>query len=176
MPSQITETASNTRKMINWVKDKISPTSPTSKTVIDGEIRNFMLVGAALIATVTFQAGITPPGGVWQDSTGNHTAGHAVYSDRGVPFLIFLIWNTIALTSSIFLLLCLTYDCPYFLEVLIAAISMMGTYSSGIYCITPGESVSFRLLFVVVTAPIVIRFLIWVVAFAARRTCMKSST
>uniref|UniRef100_A0A6N2NDC3 PGG domain-containing protein n=1 Tax=Salix viminalis TaxID=40686 RepID=A0A6N2NDC3_SALVM len=155
--------------MVNRLTHIISPTRPTSKTDIDGEIRNFMLVGAALIATVTFQAGITPPGGVWQDSTGNHTAGHAVYSDRGVPFLIFLIWNTIALTSSIFLLLCLTHDCPYFLEVLIAAISMMGTYSSGIYCITPGESVSFRLLFVIVTAPIVIRFLIWVVAFAARQ-------
>ncbi|KAG5222194.1 Ankyrin repeat family protein [Salix suchowensis] len=170
MPSQNTETTSNTSKMINPFKYMISPTSPPWKTETTGDIRNVMLVGAALIATVTFQAGITPPGGVWQDNKDGHKAGHAVYSEQGVPFQIFLICNTIALMSSIFLLLCITYGYPYFLEVLIATISMMGTYGSGIYCITPHASVSFRLIFVAVTAPIVIRFVIWLVAFAARHT------
>ncbi|KAF9668715.1 hypothetical protein SADUNF_Sadunf14G0032300 [Salix dunnii] len=148
--------------MTSPLKHIISPTKPPWKTETTGDIRNVMLVGAALIATVTFQAGITPPGGVWQDNEGGHKAGHAVYSDQKVPFQIFLICNTIALMSSTFLLLCLTYGYPYFLEVLIATVSMMGTYSSGIYCITPYESVSFRLIFVAVTAPMVIRLVIWV--------------
>ena len=163
--------STNNKTQTNPFKAIILPTSPPCKTKTTGDdFRNVMLVGAALIATVTFQAGITPPGGVWQsDDNQGHRAGHAVYSDQKVPFQIFLIFNTIALTSSIFLLLCLTFGYPYFLEVLIATVSMMGTYSSGIYCITPYESVSFRLIFVAAPAPIVIRFVIWVVASAVRR-------
>ncbi|KAJ6971952.1 hypothetical protein NC653_032490 [Populus alba x Populus x berolinensis] len=70
------------------------------------DIRNVLLAGAVLIATVTFQAGICPPGGVWQsDDKLGHKAGRAIYSDQRVPFQIFLLCNTIALTSSSFLLL-----------------------------------------------------------------------
>ncbi|KAJ6971945.1 hypothetical protein NC653_032483 [Populus alba x Populus x berolinensis] len=162
--------STDNKTQINPLKAIILPTIPPCKTKTTGDdFRNVMLVGAALIATVTFQAGITPPGGVWQsDDNQGHRARHAVYSDQKVPFQIFLIFNTIALTSSIFLLLCLTFGYPYFLEVLIATVSMMGTYSSGIYCITPYESVSFRLIFVAAPAPLVIRFVIWVVASACR--------
>jgi hypothetical protein len=127
------------------------------------DIRNVLLAGAALIATVTFQAGISPPGGVWQsDDKLGHKAGRAIYSDQRIPFQIFLLCNTIALTSSSFLLLCLTFRYPYFLEVFIATISMMGTYASAIYCVTPYESVSFRLIFLAAPVPMVIRVLIWV--------------
>ncbi|KAJ6722622.1 hypothetical protein OIU74_007257 [Salix koriyanagi] len=178
MQSQITETTSIMRKMINWVKDKISSTSPTSETKIDGKIRNVLLVGAALIATVTFQAGISPPGGVWQETKANpdgHEAGRAVYSGQTVAFHIFLICNTMALTSSTFLLLCLTFGCPYFLEVLIAAVSMIGTYSSAIQCIAPDESVSFRLLFIAALAPIVIRCVIWACSTPSTKVMVQTT-
>ncbi|CAK7347765.1 unnamed protein product [Dovyalis caffra] len=168
-PEENASSSSKESKFKAFFKDVITPRKPPCQEELNSDMRNVMLVGAALIATVTFQAGITPPGGVWQsDDILGHRAGHAVYSDQKIPFQIFLICNTIALTSSIFILLCLTFRYPYFLEVLIASISMMGTYSSGIYCITPYESVSFRLIFVAAPAPAIIRFVIWVVASAFR--------
>nr|TKR75015.1 hypothetical protein D5086_0000289650 [Populus alba] len=139
------------------------PTTPPYVKPEPHDIRNVLLAGAVLIATVTFQAGICPPGGVWKsDDKLGHKAGRAIFSDQRIPFQIFLLCNTIALTSSSFLLLCLTFRYPYFLEVFIATISMMGTYGSAIYSVTPYESVSFRLIFLAAPVPIVIRVLIWV--------------
>ncbi|KAF9668717.1 hypothetical protein SADUNF_Sadunf14G0032500 [Salix dunnii] len=160
MPSQNTETTSTSTisRMIDLLKCMILPISPHWRREINNEIRNVMLVAAALIATVTFQAGITPPGGVWQnDDDKGHRAGRAVFSDQKAFFHIFLTFNTIALTSSISVLLCLTFGCPYFLEILIATICMVVTYTSGIQCIAPDEPLSFRLLFVAAPAPAVIR-------------------
>ncbi|KAJ6722623.1 hypothetical protein OIU74_007258 [Salix koriyanagi] len=43
------------------------------------DARNVWLVVVSLIAAVTFQAGVNPPGGVWQD--GDH-AGRAIYASQ----------------------------------------------------------------------------------------------
>ncbi|CAK7347768.1 unnamed protein product [Dovyalis caffra] len=165
-PPENTTSTSIKSKIKVCFRDIIRPTKPPWQGELKPDshnIRNVMLVGAALIATVTFQAGISPPGGVWQsDDKMGHKAGHAIYSDQRIPFLIFLLFNSIALTSSSFLLLCLTFRYPYFLEVFIATISMMGTYGSAIYCVTPYESVSFRLIFLAALSPMVIRLVIWV--------------
>jgi hypothetical protein len=45
------------------------------------------------------------------------------------PFIFFLICNTMAFSSSIYLLLYLTFGNPFFLEVLVATLSMSGTYA-----------------------------------------------
>ncbi|KAB1228283.1 hypothetical protein CJ030_MR7G002010 [Morella rubra] len=88
------------------------------------EIRSNLLVAAALIAAVTFQASMAPPAGVWQDDEKEHVAGRSIYSSQRVPFYVFLICNTMVFSSSIHLLLCLTFGYPYFLEVLAATASM----------------------------------------------------
>ncbi|XP_040997853.1 uncharacterized protein LOC121243852 [Juglans microcarpa x Juglans regia] len=36
------------------------------------DVRNALLVVLALIAAATFQAGLNPPGGVWQDTKNDH--------------------------------------------------------------------------------------------------------
>ncbi|KAB1225120.1 hypothetical protein CJ030_MR1G017997 [Morella rubra] len=126
------------------------------------EIRSNLLVASALIAAVTFQAGVAPPGGVWQDDEeSRHVAGRAIYSSQPVAFHFFLICNTLAFSSSTYLLLCLTFGYPYFLEVLVAAVSMAGTYAAAIFCVTPYETTQFRFISLVAVLPIVIRPLIW---------------
>ena len=68
------------------------------KTDSPSDARNVLLVVVALIAAVTFQAGVNPPGGVWQE--GDH-AGTAIYASQKRAFYVCLISNTLALSTCI---------------------------------------------------------------------------
>jgi protein-S-isoprenylcysteine O-methyltransferase Ste14 len=145
---------------------------------LSNDIRNVMLVAVALVAAVTFQAGISPPGGVWQDTKkeidDQHVAGQAIYSSQRVPFYFFLICNTLAFSSSIYLLLSLTFGYPFFLEVFVATFSMSGTYAAAIFSVTPYESANFRLIALVAALPIIIRPVICLLSRMIRtKGCFK---
>ncbi|KAL3742687.1 hypothetical protein ACJRO7_018068 [Eucalyptus globulus] len=127
------------------------------------EVRNYLLVVATLIAAVTFQAGVNPPGGVWQENSHDHKAGRAIYASDVMAFYVFLTCNTLALSSSIFLIINLTWGFPFFLEVLVATVSMLMTYGASIFAITPTEtmpSVQFRYVLAIAAVPIIVRVVI----------------
>ncbi|KAL2940110.1 Ankyrin repeat-containing protein BDA1, partial [Bienertia sinuspersici] len=83
--------------------------------------RTSLMVVASLIATMAFQVGINPPGGVWQDNENDHSAGASIWSYRSkvsFGFNVILVCNTIALTSSLSVILLLISGLPctrYFL-------------------------------------------------------------
>ncbi|KAK9911124.1 hypothetical protein M0R45_035047 [Rubus argutus] len=85
-PPEKPENSENPEKSENSGWNWLTSFKYDKKNDKPGDIRNVLLVVAALITAVTFQAGVNPPGGVWQDNNG-HTAGRAIYTNHKAPFL-----------------------------------------------------------------------------------------
>lgn len=70
---------------------------------VSDERRSALLVVVALLVTVTYQAVLSPPGGIWPDDQSNdiapHKAGTAI-GMRGWPFWLFLICNSVTFVFS----------------------------------------------------------------------------
>ncbi|KAK1280260.1 hypothetical protein QJS04_geneDACA017684 [Acorus gramineus] len=81
------------------------------------EVRGSLLMVAALIATVTFSAGIYPPGGFWQDDLqGKHMAGKPIMADKDKSkYDKFMNRNTHAFIQSLLfiMLLLVSYAMPH---------------------------------------------------------------
>ncbi|GMQ02464.1 hypothetical protein CsSME_00048679 [Camellia sinensis var. sinensis] len=122
-----------------------------AKDLVQGEWiskkREALMIVASLIATMAFQAGVSPPGGVWQDDSNGHRAGEAVmaynYKDS-YPY--FLRANTIGLVSSLSIILLLISGLPFrkrsFMLALVMIMwltitSMAFTYAFSIVVVTP---------------------------------------
>ncbi|KAF7846819.1 hypothetical protein BT93_L3700 [Corymbia citriodora subsp. variegata] len=123
----------------------------------EGDVRNILLIIATLIAAVTFQGGVNPPGGIWQDNDDGHSAGRAIYASHQIAFYVFLVSNTFALSTSLLVIVCLTYRFPLHIEIWVATASMMVTYASAIFAVTPHESVRFRYVLIAGALPVICR-------------------
>ncbi|CAA3013699.1 26S proteasome regulatory complex, subunit PSMD10 [Olea europaea subsp. europaea] len=94
--------------------DSINPQNQQMKQLI--KKRDAIMVVVILIATMAFQAGVTPPGGVWQDNAtdNSHKAGEAVMAHiHPKVYTSFVGANTIAFVSSLSTILLLLSGLPY---------------------------------------------------------------
>lgn len=122
--------------------------------------RDAIMVVASLIATMAFQAGVNPPGGVWQDdlivsssdrdsSSLSHRAGEAVmaYSHKR-SYRYFIRANTIAFVSSLSTILLLISGLPFrwrlfmwflMVEMWLTITAIALTYGISVVIVTPKD-------------------------------------
>nr|CAB3446113.1 unnamed protein product [Digitaria exilis] len=65
--------------------------------------RQLLLVLATLVATLTYQAGLNPPGGIWDNEEDGHRPGHAVLKGRphDARLKAFFYCNAMAFVASL---------------------------------------------------------------------------
>ncbi|KAL3815019.1 hypothetical protein ACJIZ3_016508 [Penstemon smallii] len=135
---QLSEPAQNWFKYFKFQKQRDSPS----------DTRNALLVVAALIATVSFQAGVNPPNWIFdqiQTPSTNTTSSQtnrtlvgpavgsaiastsAVFGSHATSYL-FLFSNSLGLTASLCIIIYLTAGFPFQRELHISLYSMMFTY------------------------------------------------
>lgn len=110
------------------------------------EVRSALLVIAVLVATATYQVGLSPPGGVWQDDTGpnqnnnnrtNYAGKSIMGTEKLVLFGLFASFNSIGFFVSLFMINTLISKFPLQLELQICMSAMYITYNTAVVFVAP---------------------------------------
>ncbi|XVE56456.1 hypothetical protein DITRI_Ditri04bG0011300 [Diplodiscus trichospermus] len=144
-----------TDDLVEYFKFKKGRDSPS-------EARSALLVIAVLVATATFQVGLSPPGGTWQDSytpnqnnltgasagvNGAHTAGTSIMgTSSGITFALFVVFNSIGFAVSLFMINILTSKFPLQFELQICMIALFFTYNTAMQSIAPSSVKVFTII------------------------------
>ncbi|XP_052160576.1 uncharacterized protein LOC127777990 [Oryza glaberrima] len=107
------------------------------------EMRGWLMVLATVAASVTYQAGLNPPGGFWQedDRAAGHRAGDPVLRDSvAARYKTFYYFNSTAFVTSLVIMVLLMSERFYRTETKVAALvvttfidlaSLVGAYIAG---------------------------------------------
>ncbi|CAL5445283.1 unnamed protein product [Camellia sinensis] len=157
----IERTRSPARQLLEYFKYNKIRDSPS-------EARNAMLVIAILIATATYQAVLSPPGGVWQDdslssnnngtdTTKPHSAGKSVMGSKNtLSFGLFIFFNSVGFFTSINMIYVLTSGFPLQLELQVSMCALVITYDTSMAFMTANNVLSVLFTVVSIALPLMI--------------------
>jgi len=128
------------------------------------DMRNLLLVVAALVAATTFQAAVNPPGGVWQDNlvingTTIHYAGKSVLASNPGEYKTFIFCNSVAFSSSALVIGSLINGFPYFVETYLALLSMTVTYGAAVAAVEPPDTTGLPFL-IALLVPYIVSYVV----------------
>ncbi|KAF7108056.1 hypothetical protein CFC21_108606 [Triticum aestivum] len=127
-----------------WWESIIGASAGSADTPEDKDLRKrrkFLILLAILAASITYQTGISPPGGFWTDNKNGHRAGYSVFRDEfRERYRLFFYFNATAFMASLAVILLLVSKrlCDKGLKcyalracVLADLISLIGAFATG---------------------------------------------
>ncbi|KAL6622932.1 hypothetical protein ACP70R_032811 [Stipagrostis hirtigluma subsp. patula] len=105
------------------------------------EMREYLMLLGVLAASVTYQSGLEPPGGLWQDNKNGHFAGDSILHDINKRrYLAFLYSNSTSFMASIIVIVMLLPRklhnmhlplWPMHTAILLDMLGLLGAYAAG---------------------------------------------
>ncbi|KAM0903035.1 hypothetical protein ACQ4PT_018851 [Festuca glaucescens] len=143
-----------------------SAATPEHEPSWEYHLRKYLALLATLVATSTYAAGLSPPGGVWQESEDGHKAGEPILYESP-RYLAFFYFNATAFAASLvvnLLLLVLNEKRTISLAVLrsvmvLDLLALMGAFATG-SCEDPPTTVYVSTLVVALAAYIGIQIVL----------------
>uniref|UniRef100_I1Q786 PGG domain-containing protein n=1 Tax=Oryza glaberrima TaxID=4538 RepID=I1Q786_ORYGL len=109
----------------------------TSNADILEKAQSLVVLLSTLVTTVTYQAGLVPPGGVWQENWKEHKAGEPILlSVQPERYKVFFYCNSIAFAASLVIIILVQYK-PILkrrileLAMILDLFGLIGAYSAG---------------------------------------------
>ncbi|XVE79494.1 hypothetical protein DITRI_Ditri14bG0063600 [Diplodiscus trichospermus] len=136
------------------------------------EMRNALMVVAVLIATVTYQSVLSPPGGyrgfgVKQDPDPVHSKGIAIIASNSLMFLAVISFSSVGFFLSVVIILMLTSQFPLKLLLRLAVLAVSADFVCTILYIAPIEfSITYVMVMVMFFVVVIhaLYFMSWVLS------------
>ncbi|KAI5647528.1 hypothetical protein M9H77_33533 [Catharanthus roseus] len=123
------------------------------------EVRNTVLVIAILITTATYQACLSPPGGLWQDNSDGHRAGTSIMATNNiVSYTMFVVFNSIGFFTSLFMIFALTGKFPMRIALFVALNALTWTFDASMAAMTPNTIVRWMFNALSIVLPFIVSF------------------
>ncbi|VAI85274.1 unnamed protein product [Triticum turgidum subsp. durum] len=116
-------------------EDKVTEDKGTEEK----DLREYLMLLGVLAASVTYQSGLKPPGGLWQDNNNGHTAGNSILHDiaKGRYRAFFYSNSTSFMASIVVIVLLLPVNkhkfplWPMHTAILLDMLGLLGAYAAG---------------------------------------------